>query len=418
MKQFLAIIFLGILVFPIYSQSSGLTLDMAMNRFRQQNLRLLAERCNIDMAHAQVIQAKLFDNPKIEFEQNVYNSLSKRWFDFSETGESIILLEQVIKLAGQRGKLVKYEQINHQLAIAQFEDIVRTLSQTLRATYVELFYATKTLTIFDKEIEQVERLVSNAELLNKQGNLSLMELSRLKALLLSLRREKNDWENRKIELTGQMNILLAFPPDADLVLAFDEALVDHMAELDIPLSSLVQKVDFRPDVRASGLKLEASNANLNYQKSLRAPQFSITGTYDRAGSFIPDYFGVGFYITLPFFNRNQGGVRMASAYIEQSRFLNEFSRQQAGNELMAAFKKYERTKELYRKIDQRLEFDFDQLITKVGENYAHRNISLLEFVDFYTSYKEACLQINEVKRNFIASVEALNTAVGETVIKY
>ena len=57
--------------------------------FSGRNLSLIAERYNIDMAQAQVLQAKLFENPVISLEQNVYNRLNGKYFDFGKEGEMV-----------------------------------------------------------------------------------------------------------------------------------------------------------------------------------------------------------------------------------------------------------------------------------------------------------------------------------------
>ena len=49
-------------------------------RFATCNLELIAERYNIDIAEAGVIQARLFENPVISLEQNVYNRLNGEVF--------------------------------------------------------------------------------------------------------------------------------------------------------------------------------------------------------------------------------------------------------------------------------------------------------------------------------------------------
>ena len=48
--------------------------------FLERNLSLIAERYNIDMAQAQVLQAKLFENPVISLEQNVYKPIEREVF--------------------------------------------------------------------------------------------------------------------------------------------------------------------------------------------------------------------------------------------------------------------------------------------------------------------------------------------------
>mgnify|MGYP000121560979 FL=1 len=93
-----------------------LTLKEAEQRFLERNLSLIAERYNIDMAQAQVLQAKLFENPVISLEQNVYNRLNGKYFDFGKEGEMVVGIEQVIRLAGQRNKQVKLEKINKEIA--------------------------------------------------------------------------------------------------------------------------------------------------------------------------------------------------------------------------------------------------------------------------------------------------------------
>lgn len=71
MKRFLSII-LALLPF-LYTEATEenrlkLTIHEAERYLADHNLRLLAEHYAVDQAEAQVIQAKLFDNPVISFE--------------------------------------------------------------------------------------------------------------------------------------------------------------------------------------------------------------------------------------------------------------------------------------------------------------------------------------------------------------
>lgn len=84
-----------------------LSLQDAEERFSTCNLNLIAERYNIDMAEAELIQAKLFDNPVISLEQNVYNRLNGKYFDMGREGEAAIEIEQLIQIAGQRNNRIR-----------------------------------------------------------------------------------------------------------------------------------------------------------------------------------------------------------------------------------------------------------------------------------------------------------------------
>ena len=43
---------------------------------------------------------------------------------------------------------------------------------------------------------------------------------------------------------------------------------------------------------------------------------------------------------------------------------------------------------------------------------------VLEFIDYYDSYKETCIQLYEIKKNVFLAMENLNTVVGQNVLNY
>ena len=172
-----------------------LTLKEAEQRFLERNLSLIAERYNIDMAQAQVLQAKLFENPVISLEQNVYNRLNGKYFDFGKEGEMVVGIEQVIRLAGQRNKQIKLEKINKEIAEYQFEEVMRTLRQELNEKFVQVYFLSKSISIYEKEVNSLQELLAGMKLQQEKGNISLMEMSRLESMLFSLKKEKNEREN-------------------------------------------------------------------------------------------------------------------------------------------------------------------------------------------------------------------------------
>lgn len=131
---------LSLLICGTKASVVSLSLKESERRFCEHNLELMAERYNIDIAEAQVTQAKLFENPVVSFEQNVYNRLNGRYFDFGKQGETIVEVEQLIYIAGQRNKRVRLEKINKEMAVYQFEEVLRTLRSELKEKFVELYF--------------------------------------------------------------------------------------------------------------------------------------------------------------------------------------------------------------------------------------------------------------------------------------
>jgi cobalt-zinc-cadmium efflux system outer membrane protein len=386
--------------------------------FRTHNLLLVAEYYNVDMAQAQVVQAKLFDNPIITLEQNIYNRLNGKYFDLGKEGESGVQIEQAINLAGQRNKRIRLEKINHQSALLQFEEVARTLNSELKETCVEMYFLTKSVQIYDKEITSLEELLLFYKNMAEKGNISLLELSRMQALLLSLKKEKNDAVNELVSKRGNLKMLLNLPVAQEIEILLDETMLSRLDLSSLSLADLDSLLPSRPDQRLAFSILEASKANLKLQRSLSAPEFAIQGIYDRAGNFINNYFAVGLSFSVPIFNRNQGNIKSAKLEIEKSLKEKEYTENKANSELYVAYSRLEKAMELYQSADDDLEKNFNRLLEGVNENFRKRNISMLEFVDYYESYKETSLQLYETRKDVFLVMENLNTVVGRNIFNY
>ena len=129
------------------------------------------------------------------------------------------------------------------------------------------------------------------------------------------------------------------------------------------------------------------------------PEFSVNGSYDRAGNFINNYFAIGVSLSVPIFNRNQGNVkaaRLVSSRQERNRKMRLTVRIMSFIPLMLHWIKQ------FSFINLPIwnwNVNFEKLIAGVNENFKKRNISLLEFIDYYDSYKETCIQLHEIKKD-------------------
>ena len=374
-----------------------LTLKEAEQRFLERNLSLIAERYNIDMAQAQVLQAKLFDNPVISLEQNVYNRLNGKYFDFGKEGEAVVEIE---------------------IAEYQFEEVMRTLRQELNEKFVEVYFLSKSIGIYEREVNSLQTLLAGMKIQQEKGNISLMEISRLESMLFSLKKEKNEQENDLLTTRGELNLLLNLPGDTQVQLLLDEEVLQQLDLSQLSFADLKAIINERPDQKIARSTVNASRANLKLQKSMAFPEFSVKGNYDRAGNFINDYFAIGVSLSVPIFNRNQGNIKAARFSIQQAGVEQEHAANRADMELFTAYTSLEKAIQLYQSTNMDLERNFEKLITGVNENFTKKNISLLEFIDYYDSYKEACIQLYEIRKNVFLAMENLNTVVGQNILNY
>src|SRR5919202_538803 len=98
---------------PATAQSSPtdtlrLTLEETEQLFLQKNLQLLAQHYQVSADSALIQQARLWDNPVLNTDQNVY--ANNRFFEHGKdesgnpTGQYYIQLQQLIQTAGKRHK--------------------------------------------------------------------------------------------------------------------------------------------------------------------------------------------------------------------------------------------------------------------------------------------------------------------------
>lgn len=421
MKRFLSII---LTLLPLLHTGATeenrlkLTIHEAERYLADHNLRLLAEHYAVDQAEARVIQAKLFDNPVISFEQNVYNRINGHYFDFGKEGESAVELEQLIYIAGQHNKRVKLEKINHEMSAYQYEEVARSLRGELRQKFVELYFTRRSLTVYDDEIQAINDLLAIYKTQQEKGNISLLEKARLEALLLALRQEQGDLINQTTALSGELRLLLGINDQTQVEPVIDESALNRIDLSDISFADLLARLPERPDLKIAQSKRRASEADLKLQRALAFPEVSLKGSYDKAGNFINDYWAIGLSISLPIFNRNQGNIKAAKLAILQSGQQEAYEQQQAENELYTCYARLDQAIRLYRSTDLSLAGDFSKILEGVNQSFRQRDISLLEFIDYYESYKTTCLRLNDLKREVLQALEEVNIAAGENLFTY
>lgn len=289
MKRMMILSLFTSVCISVYGQEitqQRVTLQEAEQCFMTNNLQLLAAHYEISKADAAIIQARLFENPVISFEQNVYNRLNGRYFDFGKDGQTAVELEQLIYIAGQYNNRIKLEKANKEIAQYQFEEVVRTLRSELKKDFIRLFYAIQSQQIYETEISSLAKVIETVGQQQEQGNISLLERTRLEALLLSLQKDKNELSSQIIDLQAAVKLLMGIPTDQSLIPFLNESFLPSVDLKRIPFSDLLEFMQVRPDIKLAEAQIQTSVANQKLQKSLAFPEVSIKGTYDKAGNFI------------------------------------------------------------------------------------------------------------------------------------
>lgn len=393
-----------------------ITLDSAQNMFVRNNLQLLAQRYNIDVQKALILQARLYSNPNIALGMGFYNTVSHRFFatgSGQEGGEVISQLSQLIILAGKRNKQIKIAEANAKLSEEQFYDLLRTLKYTLRTDFFNIYYLQQSAQVYASEIDGLNNVVRAFDEQKGKGYIAEKEIIRVKAQLYSLLNEYNDLINQINDTQSELRLVLQTRPNVYIYPVVDTVhlttLTPHQFSYTTLLDSAYQN---RTDLRIARINTDISKLNYNYQKALAIPDVTLTFGYDKQGSYINHFNSLGFSIDIPIFNRNQGNIKSAKANITNNETLQKSVEATVEENIYRSLQKAIDADKLYKKIETPFAADFSRLTREVLLNYQKRNLSLLEFLDFYDAYKQNVLQLNYILYNRVQTLEDINFYTG------
>ncbi len=249
------------------TQSDTLRLGLAESEqmFIQRNLALLAAKYNIDANKALIRQAKLWDNPVITTDQNIYESQGKFFRHDSNTGQVYVQVMQLIKTAAKRNKLAQLAADNATITSAQFDELLRVLRYQLLSDLIEIQHQLGIRQVYDSEISELQTLVSAMNEQLKAGNASLKDNLRVKALLFSLQNELVNVDAQLFPLQSEVQLLLRSNDGVFVLPVFNYHLPD-LVNKQLPPADSIEKMTIanRPDVRLANVQLLYSKDNLTY----------------------------------------------------------------------------------------------------------------------------------------------------------
>ncbi len=389
-----------------------LTLANAESIFLNNNLELIAQKYSIDSARATVITAKLYDNPDFSFSNALYNSQTHHFFDPEES----VQVSQLIRLAGKRNKAIELAKSGISIAQFQFYDLLRTLRFMLRNDFYNIYFLEQSSKLYQIEISSLQKLVPAFEDEVKKGYMAPVDALRIKSQLYTLQAEYDNLRVNIDNIQNEVKVLIRANPSSFIVpevqpSGFNNDLVAQSNYQALVDSAIVN----RPDLKGLNANIEFSNYNLNLQKAFAKPDITIGVSYDRLGSYVQDYNAIGISLPLPLFNRNQGNIRNAKIQTEISKVQYENGLERVKNDVTTNYITALRSEKLLLGFDPTFEDNMKNLIEQVTINFQKKNITLLQFLDFYESYKQNVLQMNQLKFNKMSALEQLNFSIGKII---
>jgi cobalt-zinc-cadmium efflux system outer membrane protein len=403
-----------------FSQNSiTLRLSDAEQLFLRNNASLIAQRFQVEQSKADIITAGLFENPELSYENLLYNQETGKFLQTSQaSGQYTASITQLFKLAGKRNKDIHVAETASKMESIVYADLMRTLKFELRSTFYQAYYAERNLAMYDQLISSLTQLLNASEQQLKFGNIAGKDVIRIKSRLYSLQLEHVNNQNDLEVLKGQLKLLTGLEAAADIRL--DGQGIDarrfNVQNISFPVLLDSAKTS-RADLHLAKTGLTFAQNLLAVQKAKAVPDVAISLNYDLKGNYPEKYTGIGISVPIPLFNRNQGEIKKARISIDAA--TAEINRKEAevASELFTSYQAALKIERLFSQMDEQFSGNFELLMEGVFRNYKDRNISLLEFLDFYDSYKDSTTQLNEVLNRLMTAREELNFQTGTNIFK-
>lgn len=399
----------------LYSQTYSIQ-DLESS-FITNNSALIASRFNISAAEAEIAQERVWQNPTFSvseinlWKNNTAEELPPLIGKYGRHQQLSIELEQMIETAGKRSKRVALRRLDQKTAYYEYEELLRELKKDLRVA----FY---TLNKTQNQKKQLENIVGLFTQMNDQykrqsasNNIRKADYYRVQTELIGLQKEQRTLEEEQNNALHELRILTGMPDLNVEELQFSNLSASKSNHLPPDLLAIAR--DSNLNLLQQTNEIDKAKNQLALEKAERMPNVSVQLAYDRGGNIMQNFIGIGASIDIPIFNKNKGNIAAAKYKLSQQeaqRNEAEIKLEQNIRLLDNQLRKLEATLKNWSTKD--LE-EQEAMVKNYSKHLMNNEVTLMEFIDFVQSYREAYEAYLEVQEQYQIVYEELQYIVGK-----
>ncbi len=359
----------------------------------------------VEVQRAQVAQARMRPNPRLYLTSEDLQPWANN-FSFPNNTEDYGYFGENFEVDGKRRKRIRYADLGVQRAEAEHQFSLDTLGGGIADSYWAAVYADAAVRLWQQQLADFGRLVTYQQARVRDGATAGVDLLRTEIerdrIALAASQAERDAEAARIEL-GRRTASTA---------AETATLTDPLEqERPVALRAAAEALEQRADVAAARDAVTEAQADLRLQHSNAVPDLDFYGGYKRDVGADTAY--GGFQVDLPFFNRNQGGIALASANTQLAADQLAYTRLTAGSAIAAASAAYTREQQLVHTALPGMGDRAAQNASILDDAYRSGGADLLRFLDAERVLVETRLLALQTWAQYQRAVVALHLAYGE-----
>lgn len=390
--------------------------ELAYKKFIQtvetNNILLASERFNVAIAESEIISAKAFEDPELQF----------AYFDNGETNRKMGIgysaeVGWLVELGGKRKARINLAKSEYELTKLILLDYFKNLKADATLGFLQTIYQRELLNVKKNSYEMVNQLANSDEMRFKLGDISETDArqSRLEAQTL-----KNEVTQAETDLAASY-IRLAIFMGVDSVNQITTVGELRTFYRDFDLDHLVEiAINNRTDLSAALQSKEVSQKMIALAKANRAIDLGLMLGIEHSGEVrnlaaeTPQFTQIkgGVNIPLKFSNRYNNELKISKIQLNQAELNYKQIELEIKTQVKEAYTWYEAYKKQMKQFDDEIVNNANLIVEAKKYSYSRGNTSLLEVLDAQRTYNEIQVQYLEMLFNCASGLIELERTVG------
>lgn len=400
-----------------FFQAQEYSIQDLEHQFVTKNTQIIAQKYNLDIADAEIIQAKFLSNPTLRIsEVNLWKTYRVEeqpnlFSNYGRNQQVAVELEQLIETAGKRKKRVALKEAEKNAAILEYQEMILELKKELRTQYWRLNRIAQQEVSLQETISVFEELKNQYQRQSQLQNVSRADFYRVQTELSQLQKEWISLQNEKAQVLTTLRVLTNIESLETNQIKFpvETRLYSSLVPLDLKQTALSQNMDLLQNDNQSVV----AKKNWELEYAARVPDLAFSMNYDRGGNIMRDFVGFGVQMDLPVFNKNKGDIKAAEYKMQQekaNRNVLEFNLLRSIDHLIEQLNRLESS---MKNEDRIQESEHRKMIETYRRQMQNKQVTMLEFIDYTQAFRESQKASYEIQELYNLTYEELQYITGK-----
>lgn len=394
---------------------ASLTVDDAVTEMLANNLGLLAERANVGIAEARIITAGLRPNPVFSTGADHLAAAGTTFNEDNGGGPTEMNFRTDFTIERGAKRRLRVDAARRSRSVAELNVLAaaRALILDTQNAFLDATVARDALRLARQDSETFQRIVDINTAREKAGDLSKVELTRVRLAALQARNTVRTCELRwRAALTRLAGLVGRADPASLRDIEGDPRRDPGTPPFDALLARAKEQ---RPDVQALRADVARAEADISLQRAGAKQDLTVGTEYRRQQGVNgkSNSLGVFLEVPLPVFNRNQGEIARAAEERRQAELRLRARERLLAGEVDDAYQRYLTARGLLGSIEGTMIEQAREVRDTTEYAYKRGDATLLELLDARRAFNETMQSYHEARAEYARALYLLDSVTGK-----